>query len=60
LIAFCFSESHASRPGCRSVINGSRDFLVRDFATMLPKDRVLIEILETIQMDWQVASAAGA
>ena len=41
-------------PGCRSFINCTRDFLVRDFATMLPKDRVVIEILETIQMDRQV------
>jgi hypothetical protein len=41
-------------PGCRSFINCTGDFLVRDFATMLPKDRVVIEILETIQLDRQV------
>jgi EAL and modified HD-GYP domain-containing signal transduction protein len=37
-------------PGCRSFIK----LLVHDPATMLPKDRVVIEILETIQMDQQV------
>jgi c-di-GMP-related signal transduction protein len=35
-------------PGCRSFINCTCDFLVRDFATMLPKDRVVLEMLETI------------
>ena len=47
-------------PGCRAFINCTRDFLVRDFATMLPKDRVVLEILESIQMDgkwWRLAGA---
>jgi c-di-GMP-related signal transduction protein len=34
-------------PGCRSFINCTRDFLFRDFATLLPKDRVSIEILSS-------------
>jgi c-di-GMP-related signal transduction protein len=44
-------------PGCRSFLNCTRDFLVRDFATMLPKDRVVIEILETVQIDEGVLEA---
>ncbi|MFY9803293.1 MAG: EAL domain-containing protein [Candidatus Acidiferrales bacterium] len=44
-------------PGCRAFINCTRDFLLRDFATMLPKDRVVLEILESIQMDRQVVEA---
>ncbi len=44
-------------PGCRSFLNCTRDFLVRDFATMLPKDRVVLEILETVAMDDEVHEA---
>jgi c-di-GMP-related signal transduction protein len=41
-------------PGCRSLLNCTPDFLIRDFATMLPKDRVVLEILETVAMDDEV------
>ena len=44
-------------PGCRSFLNCTRDFLIRDFATMLPKDRVVLEILETVVMDDEVRNA---
>jgi c-di-GMP-related signal transduction protein len=44
-------------PSCRSFINCTRDFLVRDFATMLPKDRVVLEMLETIEIDDEVLAA---
>lgn len=44
-------------PGCRSFLNCTRDFLIRDFATMLPKDRVVLEILETVAMDDEVHDA---
>jgi c-di-GMP-related signal transduction protein len=44
-------------PGCRSFLNCTRDFLIRDFATMLPKDRVVIEILESVPMDNEVHHA---
>lgn len=44
-------------PQCRSFINCTRDFLVRDFATMLPKDRVVLEMLETIDIDDEVLAA---
>jgi c-di-GMP-related signal transduction protein len=41
-------------PGCQSFINCTCDFQVRDFATMLPKDRV---VLETIEIDDEVLAA---
>lgn len=44
-------------PGCRSFLNCTRDFLIHDFATMLPKDRVVLEILETVAMDDEVHDA---
>ncbi|MGD0428742.1 MAG: HDOD domain-containing protein [Candidatus Acidiferrales bacterium] len=44
-------------PGCRSFLNCTRDFLIRDFATMLPKDRVVLEILESVAMDDEVRNA---
>jgi c-di-GMP-related signal transduction protein len=44
-------------PGCRSFLNCTRDFLIRDFATLLPKDRVVLEILETVAMDDEVHDA---
>jgi c-di-GMP-related signal transduction protein len=44
-------------PGCRSFLNCTRDFLIRDFATMIPKDRVVLEILETVSMDKEVHDA---
>lgn len=43
--------------GCRSFLNCTRDFLIRDFATMLPRDRVVLEILETVPMDDEVHDA---
>jgi hypothetical protein len=44
-------------PGCRAFLNCTRDFLIRDFAAMLPKDRVVLEILETAPMDDEVHDA---
>jgi c-di-GMP-related signal transduction protein len=43
--------------GCRSFLNCTRDFLLHDFATMLPTDRVVLEILETVAMDDGVRDA---
>jgi c-di-GMP-related signal transduction protein len=43
--------------GCRSFLNCTRDFLIRDFATLLPKDRVVLDILETVAMDDEVHDA---
>jgi c-di-GMP-related signal transduction protein len=43
--------------GHRAFINCSRDFLVRDYAALLPKDRVVIEILENTEPDAEVVAA---
>lgn len=43
--------------GRRAFINCTREFLVRDFPTLLPKDRIVVEILETVQIDEQVLAA---
>jgi c-di-GMP-related signal transduction protein len=37
--------------GRRAFVNCTREFLFREFATLLPKDRVVIEILETAKPD---------
>jgi c-di-GMP-related signal transduction protein len=44
-------------PGCRAFLNCTRDFLIHDFAMMLPKDREVLEILETVPMDDEVHDA---
>lgn len=44
-------------PRCRSFINCTREFLVRDFASMLPRNRVVLEMLETIEIDDEVLAA---
>ena len=43
--------------GRRAFINCTREFLVRDFPTLLPKDRIVVEILETVHIDEQVLGA---
>lgn len=43
--------------GRRAFINCTRDFLLRDFPSTLPKDRVVLEILESLEPDNQVVSA---
>ncbi len=43
--------------GHRAFLNCTRDFLVRDYATLLPKERVVIEVLETIKIDDEVIDA---
>jgi c-di-GMP-related signal transduction protein len=44
-------------PGCRAFVNCTRDFLLREFSTMLPPDRVVIEILETVHIDDELIAA---
>lgn len=44
-------------PGCRPFLNCTRDFLIRDFAAMLPRGRVVLEVLETVAMDDEVHDA---
>lgn len=43
--------------GRRAFFNCTRDFLVRDFTSILPPDRVVLEILETIEPDEEIADA---
>jgi EAL and modified HD-GYP domain-containing signal transduction protein len=43
--------------GRRAFINCTREFLVHEFALLLPKDRVVVEILETVQPDDEVVAA---
>lgn len=43
--------------GRRAFVNCSHEFLVRDYAMLLPKDRVVIEILENTTPDAEVVAA---
>lgn len=43
--------------GRLAFINCTRDFIVRDFPALLPKNRVVIEILEHAQIDEQLITA---
>jgi EAL and modified HD-GYP domain-containing signal transduction protein len=43
--------------GHRAFINCAREFLLRDFPATLPTDRVVLEILETIQPDDEIVAA---
>jgi len=43
--------------GRRAFINCTREFLLHDFPTTLPADRVVLEILETIQPDEEIIDA---
>jgi EAL and modified HD-GYP domain-containing signal transduction protein len=43
--------------GRRAFINCTRDFLVREYLDLLPKDNIVIEILETVSPDEKVVAA---
>lgn len=43
--------------GRRAFINCTRQFLVNEFATLLPKEETVIEILETVEPDDEVLAA---
>ncbi len=43
--------------GRRAFLNCSRDFLVRDYPALLPKDHVVLELLETIDVDQETIAA---
>jgi c-di-GMP-related signal transduction protein len=53
---FLFGMEHLTQ-GRRAFINCTRDFLVRDYPALLPKDHVVIEILETVRPHEQVVEA---
>jgi c-di-GMP-related signal transduction protein len=43
--------------GHRAFLNCTRDFLVRDFGSILPKNSVVIEVLESVRLDAEVIEA---
>ena len=43
--------------GRRAFFNCTRDFLLRDFTSLLPKDRVVVEILENVEPDEEIIGA---
>ena len=43
--------------GRRAFINCTRDLLLNDYITLLPSDRVVVEIMETVPADEQVIAA---
>jgi EAL and modified HD-GYP domain-containing signal transduction protein len=43
--------------GKRAFLNCTREFLIRDYAMLLPKDRVVIEILEGVKLDEELIAA---
>jgi len=53
---FLFGIERLTR-GRRAFINCSREFLVRDYAALLPRERVVIEILEDTDVDTDVIAA---
>ena len=46
--------------GKRAFMNVTREFLLSDAATLLPKDQVVIELLEDIEVDHEVVAACKA
>ncbi len=53
---FLFGIERLTR-GRRAFVNCSREFLVRDYAALLPRDRVVIEVLENTEIDADVLAA---
>lgn len=53
---FLFGIEHLTR-GRRAFVNCSHDFLVRDYAALLPRERVVIEVLEHTEPDDEVVAA---
>jgi len=43
--------------GRRAFINCTREFLVREYPSLLPRDRIVVEVLETVQIDAEVLAA---
>jgi len=43
--------------GRRAFMNCTRDILVREFLTLIPNDRLVVEILETVRIDDEVVTA---
>ena len=54
---FLNADARTLTGGRKAFINCTRQFLVNEYATLLPKDEIIIEILETIEPDAEVVAA---
>ena len=54
---FLNASARTLTAGRRAFINCTRRFLVNEYATLLPKDETVIEILETVEPDGEVLAA---
>jgi EAL and modified HD-GYP domain-containing signal transduction protein len=54
---FLNTSARTLTAGRRAFINCTRRFLVNDYATLMPKDETVIEILETVRPDAEVLAA---
>lgn len=54
---FLNADTKTLTAGRRAFLNCTRQFLVNDLATLLPKDQTVIEILETVNPDAEVLAA---
>jgi EAL and modified HD-GYP domain-containing signal transduction protein len=54
---FLNASARTLTAGRRAFINCTRRFLVNEYATLLPKDETVIEILETVRPDGEVLAA---
>lgn len=54
---FLNADAQTLTGGRKAFINCTRHFLVNEYATLLPKDQAVIEILETIEPDAEVLAA---
>lgn len=53
---FLFGIEHLTQ-GRRAFLNCTREFIVRGYAALLPKDRVVLEILEDVRVDQELVTA---
>jgi EAL and modified HD-GYP domain-containing signal transduction protein len=54
---FLTASTRTLTAGRKAFINCTRQFLVKEYATLLPKEQVIIEILEPIEPDTEVLAA---
>ncbi len=54
---FLNADARILTAGRRAFINATRQFLINEYATLLPKELAVIEILETIEPDEEVLAA---
>lgn len=54
---FLSASSHTLTAGRKAFINCTRQFLVNGYATLLPKEEAVIEVLETVEPDGEVMAA---